>query len=92
MPFAHARFSLLCDVRLLDQQKSVKRTSVEKFKFTRTSQAIEYFRKTVFLSSMLFSRLKVINCEVCVHIKHVSKSVNSAGLLHEGCFLISSRN
>ena len=31
-------------------------------------------------------RDKVMNCEVCVHIKHVSKSVNSAGLLHEGMF------
>ena len=33
-----------------------------------------------------YFRNKVINCEVCVHIKHVSKSVNSAGLLHEGMF------
>ena len=28
----------------------------------------------------------MINCEVCGHIKHVSKSVNSVGLLHEGMF------
>ena len=28
----------------------------------------------------------MINCEVCVHIKHVSESVNSVGLLHEGMF------
>ena len=31
-------------------------------------------------------RDKVINCEVCVHIKYVSKSVNSAGLLQKGMF------
>ena len=28
----------------------------------------------------------MINCEVCVHIKHDSKSVYSARLLHEGMF------
>ena len=28
----------------------------------------------------------MINCEVCVHIKYVSKSVNSAGLLQKGMF------
>ena len=33
-----------------------------------------------------YFRDKVINCEVCVHIKYVSKSVNSAGLLQKGMF------
>ena len=28
----------------------------------------------------------MINCEVCVHLKHVSKSVDSAGLFYEGMF------
>ena len=28
----------------------------------------------------------MINCEVCFHIKYVSKSVNSAGLLQKGMF------
>ena len=43
-----------------------------------------------------YFRDTVISCEVCVHIKHVSKSVNSAVLWHEDiapvCFLIASRN
>ena len=33
-----------------------------------------------------YFRDKVINCEVCIHIKCVSKSVNSAGLLQKGMF------
>ena len=40
-------------------------------------------RVSFFLASMfILSR----QSEVCVHTKHVSKSVNSAGLLHEGMF------
>ena len=50
-----------------------------------SEQATEYFRKSVFLLSMLFSR-QSNQLRICVHIKHVSKSVNSAGLLKKGMF------
>ena len=42
-------------------------------------------RKTDFLLSMLF-RDNVINCEVCVHTTHVSKSVTQLDSCRKVCF------